>query len=109
VIVHQPDDSRAARIVDEMIVGPAPGFRVTVAVNKNMAHGIKHVWRIWPATWLSPWSAARMIFPRRVKFWLGKASNLAKIITGFRRINAGQEKARSGKTTHIVSGGYNRM
>ena len=75
-VVHQPDYSRAARVVDEMMAGISrrSGFRIAIRRSKSMASGIKPVWRIWPATRLSRSSTAPMICPSGSSFGLARRS-----------------------------------
>jgi len=64
-MVHQPDYSRAARVVDETMgadTGRKCGFRIAIPPSNRMVSATKHVWRIWRATQPSRWSMDRMIF-----------------------------------------------
>ena len=64
-VVHQPDYSRGARVVHEMMNGHVPDVWISDVIprSKGMGSGIKHVSRIWRATRLLRWSMARMIYP----------------------------------------------
>src|SRR5271167_3608373 len=75
-VVHQPDYSRAARVVDEMMDGHVPKVWISdrYSRSKSMASGIKPVLLIWPATPLSPTSTAPMICPSGSSFGLGRRS-----------------------------------
>ena len=75
-VVHKPDYSRAARVVDEMMAGRKRrfGFRIAIRRSKSTASGIKLVLLIWRATRPSRWSTARMICPSGLSFGLEKRS-----------------------------------
>src|ERR1700728_2867414 len=62
-VVHQPDYSRAARVVDDVRAATCrkSGSRIVIRLSKIMASGIRRVWRIWPATSPSRSSTARAI------------------------------------------------
>ena len=64
-VVHQPDYSRAARVVDEMMNGHVPDVWISDRYSAQQKHGagIKPVWRIWRATRLLRWSMDRTICP----------------------------------------------
>jgi transposase len=84
-VVHQPDYSRAARVVDEMMEGWAPAVWISDRYSAQQSHGIKH------QTCLAHLARdAAFAFehgsddlPLRFKLWLGRAFDLAKDITGF--------------------------
>ena len=63
--MHQPDYSRAARVVAETMNGHTPNVWISIVTprSKSMAPHIKPVWRIWRATRPMRWSIDRTICP----------------------------------------------
>jgi transposase len=84
-VVHQPDYSRAARVVDEMMDGNVPAVWISDRYSAQQKHGERH------QTCLAHLArdAAFALehgsddLPFRFKLWLGKAFDLAKAITDF--------------------------
>src|SRR5471030_1380660 len=84
-VVHQPDYSRAARVVDEMMAGHVPEVWVSDRYSAQQTHGVRH------QTCLAHLARDTAFafehgsddLPLRFKLWLGKAFDLAKDITGF--------------------------
>ena len=110
--MHQPDYSRAARVVDEMMARACArglDFGSLFGAAKRMASGIRPVLRIWRATPLSRSSTARMICPSGSSFGLDKAFDLARTIADFAASTLREEKARSGKAARSSSGRADRM
>jgi len=62
-VVHQPDYSRGARVVEETMGGHQPEVWISdrYSAQQSMAQHIKPVWRIWRATRPLRWSMARTI------------------------------------------------
>jgi transposase len=80
-VVHKPDYSRAARVVDEMMAGHKPTVWISDRYSAQQKHGERHqtwgiklVLLIWRATRPSRWSTARMICPSGLSFGLEKRS-----------------------------------
>jgi transposase len=84
-VVHQPDYSRAARVVDEMMDGRVPAVWISDRYSAQQSHGERH------QTCLAHLARDTAFafehgsddLPLRFKLWLGKAFDLAKDITGF--------------------------
>jgi len=84
-VVHQPDYSRAARVVDEMMNGRAPAVWISDRYSAQQSHGERH------QTCLAHLARDTAFafehgsddLPFRFKLWLGRAFDLAKDITGF--------------------------
>jgi transposase len=84
-VVHQPDYSRAARVVDEMMDGQAPAVWISDRYSAQQSHGERH------QTCLAHLARDTAFafehgsddLPLRFKLWLGRAFALAKDITGF--------------------------
>src|SRR4051794_4788401 len=84
-VVHQPDYSRAARVVDEMMDGRAPAVWISDRYSAQQSHGERH------QTCLAHLARDTAFafehgsddLPLRFKLWLGRAFDLAKDITGF--------------------------
>ncbi len=84
-VVHQPDYSRAARVVDEMMDGHVPAVWISDRYSAQQSHGERH------QTCLAHLARDTAFafehgsddLPFRFKLWLGKAFDLAKDITGF--------------------------
>lgn len=84
-VVHQPDYSRSARVVDEMMAGHEPMVWISDRYSAQQNHGERH------QTCLA--HLARDVafafehgsddLPFRFKLWLGKAFDLARGITDF--------------------------
>jgi transposase len=84
-VVHQPDYSRAARVVDEMMGGHEPKVWISDRYSAQQKHGERH------QTCLAHLARdAAFAFehgsddlPLRFKLWLGKAFDLAQAIADF--------------------------
>jgi len=79
--VHQPDYSRAARVVEEMMNGHTPNVWISDRYSAEQKHAqrIKPVWRIWRATRPLRWEPGSDDLPLRVQ-----AVGLAKPSSGQR-------------------------
>ncbi len=83
-VVHQPDYSRAGRVVDEMMAGHEPKVWISDRYSAQQGHGERH------QTCLAHLArdAAFALehgsddWPFRFKLWLGAAFDLARGITG---------------------------
>src|SRR5450631_3845967 len=84
-VVHQPDYSRAARVVDEMMAGHVPEVWVSDRYSAQQTHGVRH------QTCLAHLARDTAFafehgsddLPFRFKLWLGKAFDLARAIADF--------------------------
>ena len=84
-VVHQPDYSRAARVVDEMMAGHVPQVWISDRYSAQQKHGVRH------QTCLAHLARDTAFalehgsddIPLRFKLWLGKAFDLAANITRF--------------------------
>jgi hypothetical protein len=84
-VVHQPDYSRAARVVDEMMGGHEPKVWISDSYSVQQKHGERH------QTCLAHLDRDTAFafehgsddLPFRFKLWLGKAFDLARAIAGF--------------------------
>jgi transposase len=84
-VVHQPDYSRAARVVDEMMGGHVPEVWISDRYSAQQSHGERH------QTCLAHLARDTAFalehgsddLPLRFKLWLGKVFNLAKAIVDF--------------------------
>ena len=84
-VVHQPDYSRAARIVDEMMDGHVPEVWISDRYSAQQNHGERH------QTCLAHLARDTAFafehgsddLPFRFKLWLGKAFDLARTIADF--------------------------
>jgi transposase len=84
-VVHQPDYSRAARVVDEMMDGHVPEVWISDRYSAQQSHGKRH------QTCLAHLARDTAFalehgsddLPLRFKLWLGKAFDLAKAIVDF--------------------------
>ena len=93
-VVHQPDYSRAARVVDEMMAGHVPEVWISDRYSAQQAHGERH------QTCLAHLARDTAFalehgsddLPLRFKLWLGKVFDLAKTITGFAASTLGRKK-----------------
>ncbi|HEY5207216.1 MAG TPA: IS66 family transposase [Roseiarcus sp.] len=82
-VVHQPDYSRAARVVDDMMAGHVPEVWISDRYSAQQTHGERH------QTCLAHLARDTAFafehgsddLPFRFKLWLGKAFDLAKAIT----------------------------
>ena len=83
-VVHQPDYSRAARVVDEMMAGYVPEVWISDRYSAQQTHGERH------QTCLAHLARDTAFafehgsddLPFRFKLWFGKAFDLARTITG---------------------------
>ena len=84
-VVHQPDYSRAARVVDEMMAGHVPEVWISDRYSAQQAHGERHQTCLAHLARDTAFALEHGAddLPLRFKLWLGKAFNLAKAITGF--------------------------
>ncbi|HVB89697.1 MAG TPA: IS66 family transposase, partial [Beijerinckiaceae bacterium] len=84
-VVHQPDYSRAARVVDEMMDGHVPAVWISDRYSAQQKHGERH------QTCLAHLARDTAFalehgsddLPLRFKLWLGRAFDLAKAIANF--------------------------
>ena len=84
-VVHQPDYSRAARVVDEMMAGHVPAVWISDRYSAQQGHGGRH------QTCLAHLARDTAFafehgsddLPFRFKLWLGKAFHLARAIADF--------------------------
>ena len=84
-VVHQPDYSRAARVVDEMMDGHVPEVWISDRYSAQQSHGERH------QTCLAHLARDTAFalehgsddLPLRFRLWLGKAFDLAKAIVDF--------------------------
>jgi transposase len=84
-VVHQPDYSRAARVVDDMMAGHVPAVWISDRYSAQQKHGERH------QTCLAHLARdAAFAFehgsddlPFRFKLWLGKAFDLARAVADF--------------------------
>ena len=85
VVVHQPDYSRAARVVDDMMAGYAPEVWISDRYSAQQGHGARHQTCL---AHLARDAAFAMEhggddLPLRFKLWLGKVFDLARAIADF--------------------------
>jgi len=93
-VVHQPDYSRAARVVDDMMAGHVPEVWISDRYSAQQNHGERH------QTCLAHLARdAAFAFehgsddlPLRFKLWLGKAFDLAQAIADFAASTLGRKK-----------------
>jgi len=84
-VVHQPDYSRAARVVDEMMAGHKPAVWVSDRYSAQQKHGERH------QTCLAHLARDTAFafehgsddLPFRFKLWLGRAFDLARTVADF--------------------------
>ena len=84
-VVHQPDYSRAARVVDEMMAGHKPAVWISDRYSAQQKHGERH------QTCLAHLARDTAFalkhgsddLPFRFKLWLGRAFDLAKTLVDF--------------------------
>ena len=84
-VVHQPDYSRAARVVSDMMGGHVPEVWISDRYSAQQSHGVRH------QTCLAHLARDTAFalehgsddLPLRFKLWLGRAFDLAKAIVGF--------------------------
>jgi transposase len=84
-VVHQPDYSRAARVVEEMMAGHVPAVWISDRYSAQQGHGGRH------QTCLAHLARDTAFafehgsddLPLRFKLWLGKVFNLARAIADF--------------------------
>jgi transposase len=84
-VVHQPDYSRAARVVDEMMAGHKPTVWISDRYSAQQKHGERH------QTCLAHLARDTAFalehgsddLPFRFKLWLGRAFDLAKAVANF--------------------------
>jgi transposase len=84
-VVHQPDYSRAARVVDDMMAGYVPEVWISDRYSAQQRHGARHQTCL---AHLARDAAFAMEYgaddlPLRFKLWLGKAFDLARAIADF--------------------------
>ena len=83
-VVHQPDYSRAARVVDEMMAGHVPAVWISDRYSAQQKHGERH------QTCLAHLARDTAFafehgsddLPFRFKLWLGRAFDLARTVAG---------------------------
>src|SRR5450432_366195 len=84
-VVHQPDYSRAARVVDDMMAGHVPDVWISDRYSAQQTHGVRH------QTCLAHLARDTAFafehgsddLPFRFKLWLGKAFDLARGVANF--------------------------
>jgi transposase len=84
-VVHQPDYSRAARVVNEIMAGHVPEVWISDRYSAQQSHGKRH------QTCLAHLARDTQFalehgsddLPLRFKLWLGKAFDLAKVVAEF--------------------------
>ena len=84
-VVHQPDYSRAARVVNDMMAGHVPDVWISDRYSAQQTHGVRH------QTCLAHLARDTAFafehgsddLPFRFKLWLGKAFDLARTIADF--------------------------
>jgi transposase len=90
-VVHQPDYSRAARVVDEMMAGHKPAVWISDRYSAQQKHGERH------QTCLAHLARDTAFalelgsddLPFRFKLWLGRAFDLARAVAKLQRDNYG--------------------
>jgi transposase len=110
-VVHQPDYSRAARVVDEMMAGHKPAVWISDRYSAQQNHGERH------QTCLAHLARDTAFahehgsddLPLYFKLWLGRAFDLAKTIVDVAASTLGEEKTRVGKAAHGAAEGANPM
>ena len=93
-VVHQPDYSRAARVVDEMMDGHVPAVWISDRYSAQQKHGERH------QTCLAHLARDTAFalqhgsddLPFRLKLWLGRAFDLAKGVADFAASTLGRKK-----------------
>jgi transposase len=93
-VVHQPDYSRAARVVDDMMDGHVPDVWISDRYSAQQSHGARH------QTCLAHLARDTAFalehgsdeLPLRFKLWLGKAFDLAKAIADFAASTVSRKK-----------------
>ena len=93
-VVHQPDYSRAARVVDEMMDGHVPAVWISDRYSAQQKHGERH------QTCLAHLARETAFalqhgsddLPFRFKLWFGKAFDLAKGVADFAASTLGRKK-----------------
>jgi transposase len=93
-VVHQPDYSRAARVVDDMMDGHIPDVWISDRYSAQQSHGARH------QTCLAHLARDTAFalehgsddLPLRFKLWLGKAFDLAKAIADFAASTGARKK-----------------
>lgn len=93
-VVHQPDYSRAARVVYEMMDGRVPEVWISDRYSAQQSHGIRH------QTCLAHLARDTAFalehgsddLPFRFKLWFGKVFDLAKAITDFAASTVAKKK-----------------
>ena len=93
-VVHQPDYSRAARVVDAMMAGHEPKVWISDRYSAQQKHGERH------QTCLAHLARDTAFafehgsddLPFRFKLWLGKAFDLAQAIIGFTASTVARKK-----------------
>jgi transposase len=93
-VVHQPDYSRAARVVDEMMAGHVPEVWISDRYSAQQAHGERHQTCLAHLARDTAFALEHGAddLPLRFKLWLGKVFDLAKTITGFAASTLGRKK-----------------
>ncbi len=83
--MHQPDYSRAARVVDEMMAGHVPEVWISDRYSAQQSHGTRHQTCLAHLARDTAFALEHGAddLPLPFKLWLGKAFDLAKAITGF--------------------------
>ena len=84
-VVHQPDYSRAARVVEEMMDGRAPAVWISDRYSAQQSHGERHQTCLAHLARDTAFASEHGSddLPLRFKLWLGRAFDLAKEITSF--------------------------
>jgi transposase len=84
-VVHQPDYSRAARVVDEMMGGHVPKVWISDRYSAQQNHGARHQTCLAHLARDAAFALEHGCddLPFRFKLWFGKAFDLANCIAGF--------------------------
>jgi transposase len=84
-VVHQPDYSRAARVVDEMMGGHVPKVWISDRYSAQQKHGARHQTCLAHLARDTAFALEHGVddLPLRFKLWFGRAFDLANGIAGF--------------------------
>ena len=84
-VAHQPDYSRAARVVDDMMDGHVPKVWISDRYSAQQSHGERHQTCLAHLARDAAFALERGSddLPLRFKLWLGKAFGLAKAVADF--------------------------
>ena len=110
-VVHQPDHSRAARVVEEMMGGHEPDVWISDRYSAQQNHGGAH------QTCLAHLARDTAFalehgsddLPLRFKLWFGKAFDLAKDIANFAASTIARKKRALERAARVASRRSDRM